>query len=217
MRAVFVTHGNGDPAAYGLLQEYLAQAARELPYPVRGLTLGTLSDALEPEDRIFALFFSEGGHVQRDLLPPVRAAGARYEGVIPASLSADLFQTVLRERYVRPGTPVVLVGVKAMTDPTLKETSLTTLAGELSRRGYPSTFALYNEEATLPSPSPGQPPPVSLLLTLLPGHTLSKAREVFRSRGLPLIAEAWLPALTPSLLQWAGDRLRHRPGPEEAR
>ncbi len=207
MRALFVTHGNDDPEAREMLGAFLAEASRLLPCEVGGATLRTLSRDLRPGDRVFALFYSEGGHVQRDLLPPVRAAAAIFEGIIPAAVSAAFFRGILVEKNVPPGTRVLLVGVKAVTDPALKEASLTTLAGELSRLGYPSSFGLYNDEATLPSGSADASPPTPLLLTLLPGYTLSKAREIFALRGVPLIAEAWLPAMTPSLLRWAAERL----------
>ncbi len=208
MRAVFVTHGNEDPAAHELLKAFRTEASQALPCAVLGSTLGTLARDLEPGDRVFALFYSEGGHVQRDLLPPVRAAAARFEGIIPAKVSAGFFRGLLEARRVPPGSRVVLVGVKAVTDPALKEVSLTALALELSRSGFPASFALYNDESTLPSSSQEDPPPVSLLLTLLPGYTLSKAREIFAARGLPLIAEAWLPTMTPALLGWAAERLQ---------
>lgn len=207
MRAVFVTHGNEDPGARALLSAFQGEASRALPCEVAGATLETLSRDLRPGDRVFALFYTEGGHVQRDLLPPVRAAGADFEGIIPPTLSGAFFHRVLLERNVPPGSRVLLVGVKAVTDPTLKQASLGRLAEELGRWGYPSSFALYNDEATLPPGPADGPLPVSLLLTLLPGYTLTRAREIFSSRGLPLIADAWLPAMTPSLLRWAGDQL----------
>jgi hypothetical protein len=217
MRALFVTHGNEDPAARELLVAFQAQAARALPCPCAGATLTTLPHIVEPRDRVFALFFSEGGHVQRDLLPPVRAAGARFEGIIPAELTIRSLRRVLEEQQVPTGTRILLVGVKAVTDPALKGASLGTLSEGLSRHGYPASFALYNDEATLPQGGGNGSPPVALLLTLLPGYTLTKAREVFRARGIPLIAEAWLPQMTPELLQWAIGRLQTGPSTDHGR
>lgn len=197
-----VTHGTESAEAQRLLRSFYARASRDLGSPVQGWTLDDVARKVRPGDRVFALFFTLGGHVRRDLLPVLASASATFCGTIPAPATSALVLELLAERRFPPGTPVLLVSPRSKVAPVGKAESMESIAALVRTKGFPTRSAYYDDPESLPRVAAGAPPPVAFLLVLLPGYTLGKAPEVLRAQGYEVLPGPWLPRLEPGLLAW---------------